>query len=336
MSNLVIFCDGSAGSERADAEVAAIVALHPARVLLLVAEPSPGAGEITAAVRVRGHVVDPGRWVCSEEVTLTATGRASDRLPSVVRTLLIGDLPTTLWWTPTRPPPLAAELLHELVENVEQVIYDSVGWREPARDVVATAGWLSQMEGETDQGRWRVVSDLNWRRLKYWRRLLTQALDPASAPGVLGSVREVLLEHGPHAVVQAWELVSWLAARLGWKVQDGRMQPGVELGWHFAAAHGPVQVRIRRLEQGPPELRRVRITALPGGKTAVLNMAAAEEERRLAAVPEEEGAVPRTVTVPPLTLAQMVAQQMSDRRKDPIFIDSMALAGQLARSVLGS
>jgi glucose-6-phosphate dehydrogenase assembly protein OpcA len=202
--------------------------------------------------------------------------------------------------------------------------------------VVATAAWLAKVDRGAGKGRWRVASDLNWRRLKYWRRLLTQALDPASAPGVLESITEVLVEHGPHAVVQAWELVSWLASRLQWRVQEGKVQPGVEISWQVAAPHGPVRVRIRRLEQGPPALRRVRIASVPEGKPAALNLAAGEEERRLAAVPEEVGTAPRTVTVPPQPLAELVGQQLSDRERDPVFRESMVVARVLAQSVLGS
>ena len=46
-----------------------------------------------------------------------------------------------------------------------------------------------------------MASDLNWRRLKYWRRLLLQALEPASAPGAAETVSEVLVEHGPAAQI---------------------------------------------------------------------------------------------------------------------------------------
>jgi len=42
-------------------------------------------------------------------------------------------------------------------------------------------------------GRWRVASDLNWRRLKYWRRLLTQALDPTAAAGAAESATEIVV-----------------------------------------------------------------------------------------------------------------------------------------------
>jgi glucose-6-phosphate dehydrogenase assembly protein OpcA len=335
MSNLVIYCGGAESAEKIAAEVATVVALHPARVLLLVAEAGPEAGEFTSSVRVWGRVIDPGRWVCSEEVTLHATGRAVERLPSAVRTLLIGDLPTSLWWAVPQPPPLAANLLYDLLEHTEQIIYDSIGWAEPARGVVATAAWLAQMERGPGQGRWRVASDLNWRRLKYWRRLLAQSLDPAISPGTLESITEVVLEHGPHAVIQAWELVSWLASRLGWHVQEGKVQPGVEIAWQFTGARGPVQVRIRRLDQGPPAIRHLRITSTQDHQLAVLNLAVADAEGRLAALPEATGVAPRTVTVPPQPLAELVGQQLADRERDPAFRESMAVARVLAQSVLG-
>src|SRR5262249_48846136 len=161
----------------------------------------------------------------------------------------------------------------DLHEQTEQIIYDSIGWPEPARGVVATASWLAQTERAPGEGRGRLAPDLDWRRLEDWRRLFTPAAPPgpppgapggalpgATSPGTLEAISEVLLEHGPHAVIQAWELASWLASRLGWHVQEGKVEPGVEITWHFAAARGPVQVRIRRLEQGPPALRRLRIT----------------------------------------------------------------------------
>jgi glucose-6-phosphate dehydrogenase assembly protein OpcA len=348
MSNLVIYCDRADLAQAILAEVAAVVTLHPCRVLLLIAESGPTDGELTAAVKILGHIVDPGRWVCSEQVTLRATGRSMDRLPSAVRTLLIGDLPTNLWWATPQPPPLAGVLLYELAEHAQQIIYDSIGWPDPARGVVATAAWLEQVEageacappgsaaergrGKEDRvRRWRVVSDLNWRRLKYWRRLLSQALDPASAPGALESVTEVLVEHGPHAVIQAWELVSWLAARLGWRVQAGSVEPGVEIGWQFRTPQGSLRVHIRRLAEGPSEVRRVRLACTLEGKPSALVFVA--EEGRLAVTPEDAAAAPRTMAAPQRPLAELVGRQLSDRELDPVFYESMRGARVLAQSV---
>ena len=124
----------------------------------------------------------------------------------------------------------------DLAENAQQIIYDSIGWTEPARGVLATCAWLPKFERRGKRGPWRVASDLNWRRLKFWRRMLSQALDPNTAPTALDNVREVLVEHGPHAVIQAWELVSWLSSRLGWKVE-------VELMVHLPEYIPPVLLR---------------------------------------------------------------------------------------------
>lgn len=180
----------------------------------------------------------------------------------------------------------------------------------------------------------RVVSDLNWRRLKYWRRLLGQALDPNTAPGALQSITEVLVEHGPHAVVQAWELVSWLASRLDWHVQRGHTQPGVEFFWQVTAPHGPLRVRIHRLPEGPSDVRHVRVACTLDGKPAAVNVVV-EDEKRLSAHLEGVAGAPRTVTAPPQHLAELVGRQLSDRERDPVFRESMAVAQVFAQSVLG-
>ena len=333
MSNLVISCDAEDQALAVEALVPAIVANHPARVLLLIGEPVGPAAEVTATIHIRALRVGGGPRIFSEQVTLRARGRGIDHLPYAVRELLIGDLPTNVWWASHVPPPLAGPLLFDLTERAQQVIYDSLGWLDPNRGVATTATWLAQFEQRPGAGRWRVASDLNWRRLKTWRRLLGQALGAASAPGAQGSITEVAMEHGPHAVTQAWQLMSWLAARLGWKVQAGREQGGKELSWQAQAPHGALRLRIRRLDEGPPEVRRVRIACLLGGKPGALDILA--DADRLSVVPEGIDAAPRTVTAPSQDPAELVARQLSDRERDPIFIEAMSVAQILARSALG-
>lgn len=346
MSNLVVFCNQLDQAERITAAVPDLTALHPARVLVLLADPSPptplppgergkGEGEMSPEVRVQAHCGKGPPRVCSEEVTLRAKGPGVNNLPYAVRSLLVGDLPTNLWWASSQPPPLAGPLFHELAEPAQQVVYDSLGWTEPARCVAATAAWLARFEHGPGQGRWRIASDLGWRRLKSWRRIVGQALDPASAPGALGSITEILVEHGPRAVVQAWQLVSWLVSRFGWKAQSVRVQPNVEIAWKAAAGHGTVYLRVRRLAEGPPEVRRLRIACTLEGKPAALNFTVEDEGRRLAVMPEGVAAAPRTLTVPPQPLPELVARQLSDREHDPVFRESMAAAQALAQRILG-
>ena len=199
--------------------------------------------------------------------------------------------------------------------------------------MAGTAAWLGQAERQDLTGRWRVAADLNWRRLKYWRRLLRQALDPGAVRGAAESACEVLVEHGPHAVVQAWLLAGWLSLRLAWRVQTGRAADGTELLWRCRGAGGDVRVRIRRLAEGPAEVLRVRITCVLEGKSGALNLVI-EDGQRLAVVLEGVEGAPRTMTLPPVSAAELVGRQLSDRDRDPVFHESMAVAGAMAQSVL--
>jgi glucose-6-phosphate dehydrogenase assembly protein OpcA len=330
MSNLVIFCDSPALAERVSAQIPEILSHHPARVLLL-AGSAEASAKTTASVSVRGRLTGGGEWVCTEQVTLQAPGNALEDLPFSVRPLLVGDLPTNLWWAPAQPPPLGGSLLFELAEFSQQVIYDSIGWPEPAKGVVATTSWLGQ--SECGAGRRRVISDLNWRRLKFWRRMLAQAADPASAPGAIESITELRIEHGPHAVIQAWELASWIASRLSWSVQQAKVEPNVEICWKARAPHGMVNLRLVRLSEGPSEVRRVQVKCSIDGKPVVLNCFP-QDAYRLAVQPEGIDAALRTMTTQPQPLPELIARQLSDRDYDPVFTESMAVARVLAESVL--
>jgi glucose-6-phosphate dehydrogenase assembly protein OpcA len=333
MSNLVIFCDRADTADWLKNLIPAVVELHPARVLLLIGQSASETSEINAEVSVWWQRHRGGPKACSEQITLRASGAAVERLPFAVRGLLIGDLPTNIWWLAATPPPLAGPFLSELAENAEQVVYDSIGWREPARAVAATAEWLGKFERPRDS-RWRVASDLNWRRLKYWRRLTAQALDPVTAPGALDSITAITIDHGPHAVVQAWLLASWLASRMGWRVQASHLKPGVEMDWKLIAKQGSVSVVLHRLTDGPSEVRGMRIACTLDGKPSALSFTVPENER-LAVVPEGGEWTPRTLTAPSPPLAELIARQLSDRERDTVFRDSMVLAQSFARSLLG-
>ncbi len=334
MANLVIFCRGSQARTEVNSQLNEILTYHPARVLLLVGDPEGKRTDLETSITIRPIRVGRDRFAFAEQITLEADGDLIDRLPFAVRALIIGDLPTNLYWQASTPPALAGPLLFELAEGFEQIVYDSLGWAEPDRAVAATARWIEQVERIGTGSEWRVVSDLNWRRLKYWRRILVQSLAPASAPGVADSASEILVEHGHHAVVQAWELASWLTLRLGWKVLAGRVQPGAEMSWRCTRPNDREgKVRLHRLESGPPEVRRVWIACKLGDINGAINIGL-ESDVRLAVTLEGVGAAPRTITVPPARVAEMVGKQLSDRERSPAFRDSMVVAQTMAQSLL--
>jgi glucose-6-phosphate dehydrogenase assembly protein OpcA len=332
MSNLVVFCDNPDSAARVSSELPDIVATHPARVLLLVGERDQPPTGLTAAVLVQCKPLGHNQHACNEQVVIRARGHEVQQLPFVVRSNLIGDLPTNLWWATTTPPPLAGELLMELSENAQQIIYDSDGWTDPPRGVIATAVWLEGMEREGGR-RWRVASDLNWRELKYWRRIVSEALADASAPGAANSISRVTVEHGPHAVVQGYLLIAWLSQRLGWALKSGKLAGKTETVWRFQARHGEVVVNVQRLPEGETQIHRFRIACTMDGRPVTMKLQT-ERGGRLSITLEGTNTAPRTLAMPLISAADLIGRQLSDREKDPVFNQSMSIAQQLARRLL--
>ena len=331
MSNLIIFCSATDSACAAEIQVPEIVAFHPARVTLLIAESEATEGPVRASLLVRKVRSDPR--LVSEQITLHAGGSMIDQLPFAVRGLLIGDLPTNLWWASTTPPPFAGRILTDLAEHAQQLIYDSRGWTEPNRGVAAASSWLTSFERGAERGKWRIASDVNWRRLKTWRRLLTQGLDPATAPGILDSITEITIEHGPRAVTQAWQIAGWLASRLGWTYQASRLKENVEIAFQFRAPHGWVTLRIDRLATGPANIHSIRIARGFEGQDGVMRFTV--EDNRLSVTTIGRDETPRTVALPSSRIGELLGRQLSDREPDPVFRQAMRVAQQLARHVVG-
>jgi hypothetical protein len=98
-------------------------------------------------------------------------------------------------------------------------------------------------------------------------------------------------------------------------VETGRVEPGREIAWRFTAPHGPLRVRVQRLDQGPPEVRRVQVACRLDGKPGAITLSA-DDGRLLTSVLEGADAAPRALTVPPSTAAELIGRQLSDRQRD--------------------
>jgi glucose-6-phosphate dehydrogenase assembly protein OpcA len=326
MANLVIFCRTSDEEHELLQEIPSIVASHPSRVLLLVADVHRQSEGLDAFVCAHRRFTEEGQQIYSEHVTVRAGSASIRRLPSTVRSLLLGDLATTLWWATPEAPPLHGVLFDELDELADQVIYDSVAWTDPLRQLIVMANWI-------ERGHAKSIADLAWQRPRLWHRLLAQSFDPEYVPGALESITEIHIEHGPHALTQAWLLVGWLALRLGWRPQGGRVMPGPEVHWQFASTHGAPRVRIRRLVSGTAEIRLMRIVTHIAGHPVTFHFRA--ESASLVSV-FAEGLADRmlSLTGPVQSRAAMVVHQLSDLAHNQLFEQSMALARTMAEAML--
>lgn len=248
MSNLIIYCDTPREADIISTEIAAIVDAHPARVLLLVGDGKPGEGAIEAQITIYYTAVSDGLQVCAERIDVISSAALAGRLTSVARSQLIGDLPTTLWWASQQPPPTAGDVFFQLAELANQIIYDNMGWLNPAQGVAAMTRWVAAQENI------QIVHNLAWRRFAGWRKLISQVLDPLAAPNDLSELHTIEIAHGPHALPMTWLLTGWLASQLKWQAIDGKRISDSELIWRFRNNHHDLKVHVKRLPKGEPLL----------------------------------------------------------------------------------
>src|SRR5215510_3084008 len=326
MANLVIFCRNNDEEGEITQEIPSIVASDPSRVLLLVADVHSQSEGLEAFVCAHRRLTEEGQQIYSEHVTVRAGSASIGRLPSIVRSLLLGDLATTLWWATPEAPPLHGTLFDELADLADQVIYDSVAWTDPLHQLIVMADWIGR-------GHAKNIADLAWQRPRLWHHLIAQSLDPGYAPGALESMTDIHIEHGPHALTQAWLLVGWLALRLGWRPQGGRVMPGPELHWQFAWPHGTPRVRIRRLASGAAEIKLMRVATQVADHPVTFHFRA-ESASRVSVF--AEGLADRMLSLagPVHSHAAMVAQQLPDLVHDRLFEQSVALARTMAEAML--
>jgi glucose-6-phosphate dehydrogenase assembly protein OpcA len=210
MSNLVVFREASAAQNAVEApalddvQVVEVASRHPARVIVLAharcGPESPAA--IVVAVGILTFGAGEARHAVEQIAIRSRCAEAS--LPSIVRRLTLGDVPTSVWWTGdlSQSPPLTA-----LVTMGRQLVYDSRQWVNVPAGVSRVAGLLDHPHAPD-------LADLGWRRLLPMRQALGHGLRGAgellNAPTLRASVL-----HRPGEQALAWLLIGWLSSRLG-------------------------------------------------------------------------------------------------------------------------
>jgi glucose-6-phosphate dehydrogenase assembly protein OpcA len=222
MSNLVVFRHrrltspgppGAAETLATDELLEAIVARHPSRVVLIEHDYDHGSDCAAVAASVGIAVFGPSTARYAVEQVAVRSACAEESIPSIVRRLIRGDLPTSVWWTEdlsSRPP------LQALVTMGRQLLYDSRRWHDIQAGVQALAPLVA--------GRRVNLSDLNWRRLVPLRLALVHA---AASVGRAIAATDVRIVHRPGDRALACLFAGWLDSRLRW---PGDSWPQIEEG----------------------------------------------------------------------------------------------------------
>ena len=171
----------------------------PCRAFLLLLDESATdeTAELLATTRCHGPIRD----IVLEQVVLRVRTADLPRVPGLLRSLILDDLPSHLFWS--MPWPGHEQSFDTLARLCQHAIVDSARFGNPARE-------LPILKHRTEQG--ARLTDLSWLRVQPWRRALAEAferLEWQPNTQVKGSIR-----HGKNARATSMLLADWLHERL--------------------------------------------------------------------------------------------------------------------------
>lgn len=231
--NLVVTTHSEEEALRARKLADALSEAVPSRTLVLNQRPAGEGPEVEAYVTANcRQVPGGGKTVCTEEITIEARGSGGDHLPSLLRALLVPDIPTAVLWAGM--PPHAA-MVQELLAGADRVIIDS----SSAHDRRS----LERVEHLGASASGPQVADLSWLRLGQLRHVLAGAFDPPADPTLLRRLSRVVVRCNQKSQAAALLLLGWLGEQLDWGKPTrgvGRATPG----WMLPRAGGAVLAEL--------------------------------------------------------------------------------------------
>jgi glucose-6-phosphate dehydrogenase assembly protein OpcA len=217
VANLVVYNPAGESAGEISPMIAEVTNQHPSRVILLLSEPDSSQASLDAMVTAQCHPSGRGRkQICCEQIIIQAAGEDISRLPSLVRTLVIPDLPVFLWWRDL--PNVKGALFTDFVQGADRVILDSAGLADARQGLRTLAALVEAKPQKT------AFSDLSWCRLTPWRVLVAGFFDVPKYRSYLPRLNRVQIESvgqgSSERSIPAHGLLlaAWLASRLNWKV----------------------------------------------------------------------------------------------------------------------
>ncbi|MFQ5656471.1 MAG: glucose-6-phosphate dehydrogenase assembly protein OpcA [Candidatus Methylomirabilales bacterium] len=259
--NLMVYAPGENAADQVSQIMADVTTEHPSRIFVILPNHDTPVAALNAWVTAQCHLAPGGRkQVCCEQIMITAEGGALHWLPSLVRPLLVPDLPVVLWWRDR--PETAGRLFDELLETADRVIIDAGALHDPLKELGGLTALIKQ------KTRWAAFSDLSWARLTPWRGLVAGFFDvPDYRPYLTRFNRveiECRMDCADHDVipVQALLIVGWLASRLRWQLRSG-------IGWidkrtcqlQMRVDERPIVVQIKTAASTKESLNAIRLSA---------------------------------------------------------------------------
>ena len=243
--NLMVCAPGWVQEAELSQIMAEIATQHPSRVFVILTEPTADDSSLDARVAVQCYASTGDRnQICCEQILIRALGQRIHQLPSLIRPLLVPDLPVFLWWRNTLN--FEQSPFGELVESSDRVIIDSDSFPNPGEGIQKLCAWIQ------GRARWAAFTDLSWSRLTPWRALISGFFDLDEYRSYLRQLNRIEIDciaQSPEEgsiPVQALLAAAWLATRLDWKpVSKPQWIHGHTCQLALRAEKGPVIVHIK-------------------------------------------------------------------------------------------
>ena len=185
-----------------DERLERVIQRHPCRAFVVLLDDQPSA-TLEAALGTRFGREDTATIV-HERVTLHCPVDDLGKVAGLVRPLIDEDIPAHLYW---HGSPLArSKSIAELVDLVDQVIFDSGTFADPVVDVGRQQSLPTRQSCR--------IRDLTWFRLRPWRRALATALEYVPWSAELGTEAVVRHSSDGRGLAASLTLAEWLRERL--------------------------------------------------------------------------------------------------------------------------
>ena len=213
--NLLVYVESEEEGREVSNVVSQVTLQNPCRAIVMITQPTSPETALTAWISAHCHLPVAGEnQVCSEEISVAASGEAVADLASVVVPLTVSGLPVYLWWRAGRYQPPSH--FKQILRISDHVFVDSARFPDPAADLSSFSAQVEKSSGDI------AFSDLNWTRLTPWRELVAQCFDSAEMHPCVEQLAEVRVEYergqdaGAGGLGRALLMTGWLASLLAW------------------------------------------------------------------------------------------------------------------------
>ena len=182
----------------------------PSRVILASIEPDGAGDEITGEATAVCSL-ESGTNICSERITLWATGNAAAGSASAIEAFLVPEIPTALVWLGRVH--VDDPIFEDLANDAHRIVLDSM--------YTSLASLLNVCSWARKQHDGPQVSDMAWTRLAPWQEMIARFFDPPDTRHFASKVTKITVKQaadpGDRLGSEPALLLGWLATRLGWK-----------------------------------------------------------------------------------------------------------------------